>query len=586
MKDYIERGAGELAYVPFKSYYPYSNAKYIQDIMGVDLGIPDMFPNGNQYGSMYDRDEEDGFRVDLIRVIEAYWVSQQRIGYLTLIDEETGMISTQVVTDQILTRYLKQYGIKSVKNVTLEQHEKNPVANTIVWDYQPLTYYGVKICKSDNQLTEDLYLGMEPTKMQLKGDSETYENLIPVSGIIDDTSFVGKIYQYQIDHNIAMNMARDYMSKELGIFYLMDFSYLPSWLKESGGTESLSKLYDIIRELGFLPIDGETQNTRSSFNQFQAVNMDLTQAMLAKVEYARVMKQLAFETVGMTPARMGNPNAQESATGVQQSVYASFAQTEVLYDKFSKFQKSDAEILLNVAQVAKAEGVDRTVNYVDSDKQRNFLRMNDKNLQLRRFRLIPQNNSKRRSELEIIKQVYMNDNTIEKDLESIASVISSDSVSKVIQLGRIGREIMQLEQEKQRVHQQKMQEQALQAQAMEKEREREFEAKESQLDRELQLRKQAILALGFADKPGEREGIVEELRYSLDKLKVETEAANLQNKTDQERLNNERQHYIDQEKLNVEREKIDAEKYKADVSLEIARENKNKYDTKSKKDNK
>ena len=63
----------------------------------------------------------------------------------------------------------------------------------------------------------------------------------------------------QIEYSLAMNMARDYMSKELGIFFLMDLAYMPEFLKDFGGDEAIGKLMEVTRNLGLLPVDSSSK---------------------------------------------------------------------------------------------------------------------------------------------------------------------------------------------------------------------------------------------------------------------------------------------------------------------------------------
>lgn len=374
------------------------------------------------------------------------------------------------------------------------------------------------------------------------------------------------------------------MNKELGVFYLMDFSFLPSGFKKMGEEESVVKLFDIVRELGILPIDGNQQNTRSNFNQFSAVNMDLTTAMLGKLNYAKEIRNLAFETVGINLERQGIPVQQTTATGINNAVSVSYAQTEPLFDVYIQHQKKTLEVLLNVAQYAKSNGKDLTINYVDSDSVRHFLRIHEETLPLRRFRIYFENNSKRRSELEILKQIYTNDNTIDKSLEDLAQVISADSVSKVIQIGRIGRELARVQQEQQQMALQQSEQAKIQADAQEKQIQRDFESRENALDREAALYKQAILALGFEeDKDSNSNGIsdvMDQLNISLERLKVDSQIQNQQHELTQKRLDSEREYSLKKQELILKDKDIEAKKQISKDKVTVAVKNKNRFDKK------
>lgn len=572
--DWAQKDGAALRFVPHANYYPYRNMQYIQEETGLDLGIPNDFPNGNQYQDYYN----DTDRSDLVRYVYGYWVSYQRIGYLTLFDEDIQDLKTEKVTDEILKEYLKENKIKQLRTISLEQHEKEPKPDTIVWDYLPQVWKGLKVCKNNTDLQDDLYKGIEPLEYQLKGNSQEYHTKLPVVGINERTSFVSRLEQEQIAYNIAMNMARDYMTKELGVFYVFDMTFLPDWIKDAGGEEAFMKMQDIIRESGILPLDGE--NTRSNFNQFTAINLDLTQAMLGKLEYAQAIKRIAFEKVGFTPERLGTPTPdKKTATSINQSTTASFNQTEVWFDKFSKFQKRYAEVHLNIAQYIKKEGIDGTVNLVDDYRTRTFINMSDPLLPLRRFRITPDTSTKRRSELDIIKRFYTEDNTISKDLESLAEVISSDSVSKVIQLARYGRQLAEVRQQQAQEHELKKIEADHLLEDQREDKEREWKSREADLDRRAAILEKSIVALGF-EKDNNQKGqdIVDQAKFSLENLKVAVEQQRDQRDRAERAADKEKENRLKQRELDIKQTEAETKARAVTIPLEVANSNKNQYE--------
>lgn len=583
LEGWVEQGMGNLEFHPHPSYSAYRNAKYIQEETDMDLGMPDEFPHETGIGAVVDIYNQS-LRTDLIRCIEGYWVSQKKIGYLTLYNELIGEIETEIVTDEILPAFLKDRGVKQIKTVSLQQHELNPEPNTIVWDYVPEVWWGLKILKHNTDLPDDLYKGLEPLPYQLKGESQNYHTKLPIVGLNHENSLVSRFEVEQRDYNVAMNMAKDYMTKELGVFYLMDFSYLPTWIKDLGGEESFTKLMDVVRELGILPVEGE--HARSSFNQFSAVNMDLTQAMLGKVQYAQMIKRTAFEKLGFTPELLGTPQ-QETATGVQQATQSGLNQIETWIDTFTKFQKRSAEVHVNFAQYVKKDGKDGSFLFTDSDKVKKFINMSDPYLPLRRFRILFENDSKSRINLEMLKQVYFNDNTIAKDLESMAEVMNAGSMGKILQHARIGRKIAQIEQQKQQEYtlaQIEMQEAKI---TERKEMELAWTARENALDRQKDIYKQQILALGFdKEKDANNNGVPDVMEQTELAIKIlSANNAQIQQEADQILKRDEVNAKMDIENkhIDLEKEKLNLERYKIDRAFDIARENKTQHELKAKK---
>tara|TARA_R100000734_G_C3319220_1_gene114664 strand:- start:2018 stop:4741 length:2724 start_codon:yes stop_codon:yes gene_type:complete len=583
-QSWMENNGGYLKRVPYADYIPYENIGVIQDQTGVDLGYRGSFPNQNLAVNMFFNPYDN--RYDLIRVVEGYWVSYKRIGYLTYSRPGENKIHSEIVTDEILKELINEYGIKRLKSVTLDQNSKNPRENTIVWDYIPEVRYGVKILRENTDLKENLYLYGEPIKHQLKGESSMFDTLLPVCGMLENTSLVSRVEIDQIEYSLSMNMARDYMSKELGLFFLMDLAYMPEFLKDYGGDEAIGKLMEVTRNLGLLPVDS-SQARGTAFNNFQMVNMDLTAAMMGKLNFAQAIKNRAFEKLGLSPQRMAMPTEQTTATGVQVTQDASYSQTEVWFDKFAKFQQRAAEMYINVAQWVQSYGIDNTVNFTDSDRMRQFVSLIDANLPLRRFKIYTQNNSKRRSELELLKQTYFRDNTISKTLEDMASVISADSTAKVLQLARLSRkqtELMQQQQQQQQMQAIEMQKAA----DMEKEElKQKHKIQIEKIKGEIALNKQAILALGFA-KPTEEGQPAQETSLVIDQLKASTDALNQQYKNTQsaemvrrQAIDSDRRYQIQQREINLKEKELQTRQQVAQKELQVAETNKNRYDVKS-----
>lgn len=580
LKDWALNLGGQNEFLPHPDYYDYKNAQYIQDLTGRDLGFRDEFPNGNPFYSDFYTTDSD--RPDLVKYIEGYWVSNQKVGLLTLFNEEINQIETTIVTDEILPDYLKENEIKKLNEKSLKDHLEKPEPNTIVWHYVPQVWKGYKICKENTDLKDDLYVGIEPLPYQIKGESKLYHTKLPIVGIIRDDSFVGRIQQEQIDYNLYMNMARDYMSKELGVFTMIDLASMPTFIKDLGGEEAITKMTDLIRYAGFLPTDS---SQGSPNNNFHAVNMDLSAAMLGKMEAAQVIKRMAYEKIGFSPERLATPSGQKTATGIEQSVAASFNQSEVWFDEFANFQKRKSEIHINIAKHAKREGIDDTVNLIDSYKRRTFIRNTDKYLMLRDFKILPLNNSKRRTELEILKDVYMNDNTIAKDLESMTEVINADSFSKILKVARIGKQIADIEREKQR--QAEMQ-QIQMKEAGETERLRlkqEFEAEQNRLDREASVLEKQIVALGFDTEKDRNQNqvadVTEAANQALQQMKEAREARKQQEDILQQRIKNQKDYNLKQRELDIKQESNQVERYKADMELRKAKENKTSAELKA-----
>ncbi|MCA9749711.1 MAG: hypothetical protein KC414_11455, partial [Romboutsia sp.] len=516
-KQVLNKHFGETHIVPHKNYYDYNFLLDIQDEFGVPLGektikakdgtektIPTFLPsrhsNLSEANYLAQLMREDlVLRSDLLQVTEAYWVSYKKIGYLTYMTNE-GRMTQDIVTDDILIDFLKEKGIKQLSNKSLYEVEEEAEPNTIVWDYIPEVWKGIKINEGNSNFREAIYLEVEPLEFQIKGDSNVYDVKLPVSGIVD-SSLAIKLQPFQVGHNVAMNQVYNMMEKEIGMFFIFDINFLPSEFKEWGDSEeTLVHLTNLVKDVGMFPVDSSKQNVRDGggFNQFGVQNLSYASQIAERFQVADNFKYRAFEQVGFNPQRLGAPSKYETREGVVQSQNASYAQTEIYFDKFSSYKKRALEMHLNVAQYAQKSDKDITVFYTKSDSSQAFLKFTDPYFQLRKLGILPVSNSKRRKELENFKSYLLNTNTLGSDEMSLAKLFTSDTMVELIESARAER--VRRQQEGQVAHDRQMELLDKQAELEDQKAVAEWQREEysKQKDRENKIEVERIDALGRA----------------------------------------------------------------------------------------
>jgi hypothetical protein len=127
--------------------------------------------------------------------------------------------------------------------------------------------------------------------------------------------------------------------------------------------------------------------------------------------------------------------------------------------------------------------------------------------------------------------------------------------------------------------QQQMQEQQLQAQTEEARLKREFEAEQNDLNRQARLQEARIRSAGFGatvDINQNQQSDYMDSLAQINKMGIENENITLQKEKEINRMSENR------DKMNIEQQKLNTQKDIASTQLQIARENKNKYDKNSK----
>lgn len=499
--------------IPFRGYHDYASIKAYENFSGVPQGVytgydengreyhrerflPDI-EYGNYANQAYNLTDKP-VRSDLYQVTEAYWVSPQQV-YIVTYQSESGLVSQEIVTDELLQDFLRENGIKKITR-TMDKGTKNPEVNTYFVDYIPQVRYGVKI-SGGGLANGNLYLDGEPIEHQVKGDSNIYDFILPVAGYID-TPLAIKIQPYQVFYNYAINQISNILEKEIGMFFLTDINLLPSEYKGLGADvgEVWANLMDAAKATGALVVDTSAANTKGGvpFNQFGVYDLSQTAQLKSRMELAQWAKMSCYEMLGITPQVINGPNKYETAAGVQQGVTASMLQTEIYFDNFSYFKRRALDLHLAVAQQCQEDGKDISVMYTKSDLTKAFLRISTDGLSLRNLGVQAIDNPKKREELERFKSYLVQLNTAGGDIYDLASIFSSDSMVELKQVALNSRKYAEKQAQQQQQNQMQMNQQQIEAEAREKQADRDLKLRITQMEGEYRLRQEMIQASGRA----------------------------------------------------------------------------------------
>lgn len=577
-KKMFESHFHNLQTVAFENEPEYKMALDIQDSLGVPMGermilnrhgeyekVPVLLPEindvtgdlgfGNHNHEVFSAmRNEISLRRDLITVTEVFWRSYKKVGYLKYMTPN-GDYASAIVSEELLPEFLKYNEIKNVTNVALSNIDDDQEENTIIWVWQPEVWEGVKI----NDGEDAYYIDIKPCDYQVKGDGNIYDVLLPVAGLIDH-SLAQKIEPYQVMYNVVMNQIFNLLEKEIGLFFIFDVNFLPSEFKDWGDTEdTLMYMRDIAKDIGILPVDSSKQNLvgGANFNQFAAQNLSFSTQIADRTNLAEFIKNKAFEQVGITPQRLGAPSKYETTEGIKISQDASYAQTEQYFSKFSTFKKKALELHMNIAQACQKDGTDLQIFFTQSDATQAFIKETDEDFNFRKFSIVPISNSKKREQLKTFKSWLMQTNTLGTDELAMAELISSDSMSEIIEAARSAR--LNREQfEQQKIAQEgEQQRQSIEAQKQADDALWEKQEYSKDKDRANRIKEVTIGALGrAADKQAgtdEFDIIIKQSQLSIDQSKAEAEITNKKVESDikQQKLDEGRASRLDNMKIKL-----------------------------------
>jgi hypothetical protein len=539
----------------------------------------------------------------LLRATTAYWKSQRKVGHLTKISEE-GEVTTDIISEDYKVTDKPIYDTTLIKNKT---KDNLIFGEHIDWIWINQVWGGVKIGPNHPSFwgmnnpggINPMYLGIDqntmgPLKFQFKGDSTLYGCKLPVEGAVFNdrntrsTSMVDLMKPFQIGYNIVNNQIADILVDELGTVIMLDQNALPQKsLGEDWGKNNLAKAYVAMKNFQMLPLDTAITNTENAINfqHFQVMNLEQTQRMLSRIQMANYFKQQAFEVIGITPQRLGQQLGQtDTAKGVEQAVAGSYAQTEVYFMQHSDYLMPRVhQMRTDLAQYYHSKKPSLRLQYMTSNDEKVNFEMNGTDLLLRDINIYCTTKANQRAILEQMKQLAVSNNTAGASIYDLGNIMQTESLGELtVAMKGIERKANEKVQEE-RASQEKMHQEEMQNRLQEKQLELDSRMQEAEKDRRKDILVAEIKAAGYGSMADINENQQSDYMDALGQIQKSEqfqETMNMQNSKETNRTQN------DREKAQIEREKMQADMRMKQMDLDIARENKNKFDVKSKNDKK
>jgi hypothetical protein len=563
-----------------------------------------------QYTSMWDNtlyggdivnwimsESEDYFDLgmsNMLRVTTGYWKSQRRLGYLTKITD-SGTVLKDIVDETYIVTDKPLYNTSIIKN---KNEETLIFGEHIEWIWINEVWGGIKVGPNRPSFwgtnnpggINPIYLGINnnritPLKFQFKGDSSMYGCKLPVEGSVfsdrntRSTSLVDLMKPFQIGYNIVNNQIADILVDELGTVILLDQNALPRHsLGEDWGKNNLAKAYVAMKNFQMLPLDTSITNTENAlaFQHYQKLDLEQTNRLMSRIQLANYFKSQAFEVIGITPQRLGMEITRQTATGIEQSVNASYAQTEVYFIQHSDYLMPRVhQMRTDLAQYYQSTKPSTRLQYITSNDERKVFEINGTDLLLRDLNIFATTKANHRAILEQLKQIAIQNNTTGASIYDLGNVIKSESIAEVTHVLKAA-EQKQMQQKQQEMQQmQSIEQQKIQAKVDEQRMKMQFEAGENEKDRQKDILTAQIRSAGYGAMQDVNENQQSDYLDYLDRVE-KTEQYQAAMSMDREKEAT--KETMNREKIMVERDKIAASKEIAEKQLQIARENKNKYD--------
>ena len=533
---------------------------------------------------------------NLMRVSTIYWKTQRKIGHLVKIEAD-GEVTQEIVDETFKVTEKAVYDTSIFKNKTKDTLLQG---EHIDWIWINEIWGGVKVGpnvpamwkSSTSSEINPIYLGINRTKpgrlpFQFKGNNSLYGCKLPVEGrVFSDrntrsTSLVDLMKAYQVGYNMVNNQIADILIDELGTVIMFDQNALPRHsMGEDWGKNNYAKAYVAMKDFQMLPLDTSITNTENAvnFQHYQTLNMEQTSRLMSRIQLANYFKQQCFDAIGINPQRLGGAVSAETATGVVNAMQQSYAQTEIYFVQHSdQLMPRIHQMRTDLAQYYYSTNPSVRLSYISTEAEKVNFTINGTDLLLRDFNVFATTKTNHRAILEQLKQMALTNNTTGASIFELGNIVKADSISEVTDILKDAEARVTAQRQEEMQQQRQMQEQQLQAQAQEAQMKAQLEQQEAEKNRQNDITIAEIRAAGYGAGVDINQNQVNDYQDALKDIQETTKYREQMNIKREEMMT---KSSMESQKLQVERERIAAQTQIANTQLDIAKQNKNKYDQK------
>jgi len=491
------------------------------------------FANGGIDTNVFSFNSQHAFTV-----VTAYWQSKKKIFKRTYLDED-GYQQEMFVSEDY--QFDKETGDVSLEELWINE-----------W------WRGIKI-------GADIYIEVEPLEFIDKA---------PIVGIINTSrntqgkSLLDLLKPYQVLYNICMNQLWELLEKEIGVVFLGDLKVVPK--KDS--QDPIETMLWNAKNRGTLLIDTSIENTGGAvqFNQFSRLDLTRSAEIQVRIQLAQQLRAEAYHLIGITPQRLGSAQASEAATVNNNALQQSFAQTETWFAWHDSTMRDVYQTILEIAQYIELQKPTSTLNYLNSDLENVFLRVNNNEL-LHELFVFVSSYAEDKHTLDQLKQLAQPAMQNGAELSEMLDLFTADSersLRKTLQdVQKRKQAILDQQNAMQQQQMQQQQEQFEMKIQLDEQRRREESAREDmnkELDRQNRLEVEKLRGIA-------NEGSFSPTIDTTDLLIKQTKVSQEISKQNFEKSMKSKEMTLKEKELALKEKDIDT-KYK------IAKENRNQYD--------
>lgn len=405
---------------------------------------------------------DNPFDIDHIVVYHCCWKSFKKIGFVTLLNPETGEAEEFQVD---------------------EDYKVTGTEQSVEWDWIIEVWEGYRI-------GDDIYIGIQPIEYQHISADNPNSQKLPYTGVVYNNtnskprSLVSMMKPLQYMYIVVWYRLELALSRDKGKVAVMDITQIPKSMNID-----VNKWMHYLSALGVAfinpydegwDIPGREGGKPSQFNQLSSWDLTMSNVIAEYIQLMQKIEDMVAKLTGITPQRQGQIAASELVSNANTAVNMSYHITEPWFWNHNQVKRRVLTMLLNTSKAAWKDNK-RYLNYILDDATRAFVQLSD-NFFYEDMDIFVDDSTKNQQYIDQLKQLLQPAMQNGASLLDIAEIITLDNMSMIKnRLEEIEQKRMEQMQQQQQAEQQAQQQMAEQQNQL---KEEELMLKEAELDLE------------------------------------------------------------------------------------------------------
>lgn len=405
---------------------------------------------------------DNPFDIDHIVVYHCCWKSFKKIGFVTLLNPETGEVEEFQVD---------------------EDYKVTGTEQSVEWDWIIEVWEGYRI-------GDDMYIGIQPIEYQHISADNPNSQKLPYTGVVYNNtnskprSLVSMMKPLQYMYIVVWYRLELALSRDKGKVAVMDITQIPKSMNID-----VNKWMHYLSALGVAfinpydegwDIPGREGGKPSQFNQLSSWDLTMSNVIAEYIQLMQKIEDMVAKLTGITPQRQGQIAASELVSNANTAVNMSYHITEPWFWNHNQVKRRVLTMLLNTSKAAWKDSK-RYLNYILDDATRAFVQLSD-NFFYEDMDIFVDDSTKNQQYIDQLKQLLQPAMQNGASLLDIAEIITLDNMSMIKnRLEEIEQKRMEQMQQQQQAEQQAQQQIAEQQNQL---KEEELMLKEAEMDLE------------------------------------------------------------------------------------------------------